>query len=64
MSKTNQNQRFLKMIESEERKDAKQVESIKKSYIEQFRNMKKEDMFPTPKKISIWKKIKILFLGN
>jgi len=56
--------RALKMVESEERKDAQQVEKIKQSYIKEIIKIKKEDMFPIPKKISLWKKIKILLLGS
>ena len=56
--------RALKMVESEERKDSQQVEKIKQSYIKEITRIKKEDMFPVPKKISLWKKIKILLLGN
>jgi hypothetical protein len=52
------------MVESEERKDAQQVEKIKQSYIKEIIKIKKEDMFPIPKKISLWKKIKILLLGS
>jgi ribosomal protein L11 len=56
--------RALKMVESEERKDSQQVEKIKQSYIKEISEIKKEDMFPLPKKLSLWKKIKILLLGN
>jgi ribosomal protein L11 len=56
--------RALKMVESEERKDSQQVEKIKQSYIKEISKIKKEDMFPIPKKISLWKKIKILLLGS
>jgi hypothetical protein len=52
------------MVESEERKDSQQVEKIKQSYIKEISKIKKEDMFPIPKKISLWKKIKILLLGS
>jgi len=64
MSKTDPLMRALKMVESEERKDSQQVEKIKQNYIKEISNIKKEDMFPIPKKISLWKKIKILLLGN
>ncbi len=64
MSKTDPLMRALKMVESEERKDAQQVEKIKQSYIKEISKIKKEDMFPIPKKISLWKKIKILLLGS
>jgi hypothetical protein len=52
------------MIESEERKDSQQVEKIKQDYISQITKLKKEEMFPIPKKISLWKRIKIILLGN
>jgi ribosomal protein L11 len=54
----------LRMVESEQRKDEQQVEKIKQSYIKEISKIKKEDMFPIPKKVSLWKKIKILLLGN
>jgi hypothetical protein len=50
--------------QSEERKDATQVEQIKQSYIREIKKIKKEDMFPLPKKLTLWQKIKILLLGN
>jgi hypothetical protein len=64
MSNTNPLQRAMKMVESEERKDSQQVERIKQSYIKEISKIKKEEMFPVPKKISLWKRIKILLLGN
>jgi len=64
MNKTDQSQRLLRMIESEERKDSQQVEKIKQDYISQITKLKKEEMFPIPKKISLWKRIKIILLGN
>jgi hypothetical protein len=56
--------RALKMVESEERKDSQQVEKIKQTYIKEISKLKKEEMFPLPKKLSLCKKIKILLLGN
>jgi hypothetical protein len=50
--------------QSEERKDATQVEQIKQSYIREIKKIKKEEMFPSPKKLTLWQKIKILLLGN
>lgn len=64
MSKTDPSQRILRMMESEERKNQIQVEQLKKSYIEEITKMKKEELFPKPKKLTLWKKIKILILGN
>jgi len=64
MSKTDPLIKALRMVESEQRKDEQQVEKIKQSYIKEISKIKKEDMFPIPKKVSLWKKIKILLLGN
>lgn len=64
MSKTDRSQQLLNMLKSEERKDSRQVEQIKKTYIKEFTGLKKEDMFPKPKKISIWTRIKVLLLGS
>lgn len=64
MSKKDPSQRILRMMESEERKNQIQVEQLKKSYIEEITKMKKEELFPKPKKLTLWKKIKILILGN
>jgi len=64
MSKADQSQRLLRMIESEERKDSRQVEKIKQDYISQITKLKKEEMFPIPKKLSLWTRIKIILLGN
>ena len=40
------------------------VEKIKQSYIKEIKKIKKEEMFPVPKKISLWKRIKIILLGK
>jgi hypothetical protein len=54
----------LKKVASEERKDAQQVEKIKQSYISEISKIKKEEMFPIPKKISLWTRLRVLLLGN
>jgi hypothetical protein len=64
MSKTDTSQRLLNMLKSEERKDSQQVEQIKKSYIKEISKMTKEDLFPKPKKLTIWQKIKVILLGK
>lgn len=64
MSKTDRSQQLLNMLKSEERKDSQQVEQIKKSYIKEISKMTKEEMFPKPKKLTLWKKIKIILLGK
>lgn len=63
MSQTQTMRKALKIIESEEKKDALQVEQSKKKYIEEFRKLKKEDIFKKPEKLSLWKKLKIMIWG-
>ena len=64
MSKTNRNQSILNWLESEKLKDSKEIENTKRKYIEEIRNIKKEELFTVPKKLTLWQKIKILILGN
>ena len=64
MSKTDTSLRLLNMLKSEERKDSQQVEQIKKSYIKEISKMTKEDLFPKPKKLTLWQKIKVILLGK
>ena len=64
MSKNLQFQRWLRTMESEERKDENRVQQVKKNYIEEIKKIKKEDLFPKPKKVSLWQKIKTIILGN
>jgi hypothetical protein len=51
-------------LESEKLKDSKDIENTKRKYIEDIRNIKKEELFVIPKKLTLWQKIKILILGN
>ena len=64
MSKTNRDQSILNWLESEKLKDSKDIENTKRKYIEEIRNIKKEELFVRPKKLTLWQKIKILILGN
>ena len=62
--RTEDNQRMLNWLESEKKKDNLDLEKTKQKIIKELRGIKKEDMFPKPKKITLWEKIKILILGN
>jgi hypothetical protein len=64
MGKTDKVQIEILRSKSEERKDAAQVEQIKKKYIREIKTLKKEEMFPIPKKLTLWERIKILILGS
>jgi hypothetical protein len=64
MSNTNRNQSILNWLESEKLKDSKDIENVKRKYIQEIKGLKKEEMFQEPKKLTLWQKIKILVLGN
>jgi hypothetical protein len=57
-------QKLLDWLRSEKLKDNRELESNKKKVINEIKGLTKEKMFPKPKKLSLWKKIKVLILGN
>ncbi len=58
------NQNLLNWLRSEKLKDSRELENEKKKIIREIKGLNKEQMFPKPEKISLWKKIKVLILGN
>jgi hypothetical protein len=64
MSKTDRSQQLLNWFNSEKLKDQRELDREKQKLVKEFRDMNKEDLFPKPKKISIWKKIRIILLGQ
>ena len=58
------NQKLLDWLRSEKLKDNRELENEKKKVINEIKGLTKEQMFPEPKKLSLWKKIKVLILGN
>ena len=58
------NQNLLNWLKSEKLKDSRELENEKKKTIREIKSLDKEQMFPKPKKISLWTKIKVLVLGN
>ena len=63
MSKTDRSQQLLNWLNSEKLKDQRELDNNKQKIIKEFKGMNKEDLFPKPKKLSIWKRIKIILLG-
>ena len=57
-------QKLLDWLRSEKLKDSRELENEKKKVIKEIKGLTKEQMFPEPKKLSLWKKIKVLILGN
>lgn len=64
MSKTERSQQLLNWLTNEKKKDETQIKKNKEKLIQEIRKIKKEDIFPQPKKISLWKRIKIVLLGK
>ncbi len=64
MSKTDRSQQLLNWFSSEKLKDQKELNRGKERIINQIKGMKKEDLFPKPVKLSLWKRIKIILLGK
>lgn len=64
MSKTDRSQQLLNWFNSEKLKDQKDLDRQKEKIIREIKGLKKDELFPKPVKLSIWKKIKILLLGK
>lgn len=63
MSKIQRDQQLLNWLENEKKKDSFELEKIKKDLVNQIKKTNKQELFPKPEKISIWKKIKIMIWG-
>jgi hypothetical protein len=55
---------MLNWLNSEKLKDQRQLDKEKEKIVKEIKGLKKEDLFPKPVKLSLWKRIKILILGN
>jgi hypothetical protein len=58
------NQQLLDWLKSEQQKDTKEIEAYKRKILKDLKSLKREDLVPKPKKITLWQKIKILLLGT
>lgn len=57
-------QKILNWLNKEKLRDNKEIEDTKLKIIKEFKGLKKEDMFPKPKKLSLWQRMKIILFGN
>ena len=64
MSKTDRSQQLLNWFNSEKLKDKREIDREKEKIIKQIKGMKKDELFPKPVKLSLWKRIKIILLGK
>jgi hypothetical protein len=64
MSKTDRSQQLLNWFNSEKLKDQRELDREKEKMVKQLKGIKKDDLFPKPVKLSLWKRIKIILLGK
>ena len=64
MSNTDRSQQLLNWFNSEKLKDKRELDKGKEKIIKEIKGLNKETLFPKPKKLSIWKKINIILLGQ
>ena len=64
MSKTDRSQQLLNWFNSEKLKDQRELDREKEKIVKEIKKMKKDDLFPKPVKLSLWKRIKIILLGK
>jgi hypothetical protein len=55
---------MLNWLENEKKKDDLSEKSYKNKILKEIKQYKKEELFPVPKKLTLWQKIKIMVLGN
>ena len=63
-NKTDSNQRMLNWLENEKKRDNLEEISYKNKILKEIKSLNKNELFPVPKKITLWQKIKILVLGS
>jgi len=64
MSKTDRSQQLLNWLTSEKLKDQRELDRGKEKIINEIKGITKECLFPKPVKMSLWKKIKVILLGQ
>lgn len=64
MSKTDRSQQMLNWFNSEKLKDQRELDRQKEKIVREIKGLKKDELFPKPVKLSLWKRIKIILLGK
>ncbi len=64
MSKTDRSQQLLNWFNSEKLKDQRELDREKEKIVKQIKGIRKDELFPKPVKLSLWKRIKIILLGR
>ena len=53
-----ESQKLVKYLERSLNNDKKEIETHKKKVIEELQGLKKDDVIPKPKKLTLWQRIK------
>ena len=64
MSNMDRSQQLLNWFNSEKLKDQRELNRQKEKIVREIKGLKKDELFPKPVKLSLWKKIKIIPLGK
>ncbi len=63
-NKTDSSQRMLNWLDNEKKRDNLEEKSYKNKILKEIKSLNKNELFPVPKKTTLWQKIKIVILGN
>lgn len=63
-NKTDSSQRMLNWLDNEKKRDNLEEKSYKNKILKEIEGLNKNELFPVPKKTTLWQKIKIVILGN
>jgi len=63
-NKTDSSQRMLNWLNNEKKRDNLEEKSYKNKILKEIKGLNKNELFPVPKKTTLWQKIKIVILGN
>lgn len=63
-NKTDSSQRMLNWLDNEKKRDNLEEKSYKNKILKEIKGLNKNELFPVPKKTTLWQKIKIVILGD
>jgi hypothetical protein len=55
---------MLNWLENEKKRDNLEEKTYKNKILKEIKSLNRNELFPIPKKITLWQKIKILVLGS
>jgi hypothetical protein len=60
----NKSEQLLNWLNKEKSKDQIQLSKEKERLVNEIKKLQKSEIFPQPKKLTIWQKLKIMILGR